>query len=111
MIKSMTAFGRARETVNGLDVTVELRSVNNRYLDCTVRLPRAFSFLEEKIKPYLQAKGIKRGKLEVAVTMDAVDTPEASVSLDEKYDCTSVSNYTLSTAAIQRDCLENRNIS
>lgn len=85
MIKSMTAFGRARETVNRLDVTVELRSVNNRYLDCTVRLPRTFSFLEEKIKPYLQAKGIKRGKLEVAVTMDAVDTPEASVSLDEKY--------------------------
>ena len=53
MMRSMTAFGRARQSVNGKDITVELRSVNSRYLDCSVKLPRAFSYLEEKIKPYL----------------------------------------------------------
>ena len=50
MIKSMTAFGRARSTVGGKDITVELRSVNSRYFDCTVRLPRTHTYLEEKIK-------------------------------------------------------------
>ena len=44
MVKSMTGYGRAVETVNGREFTVELRSVNNRYLDCAVRLPRALSF-------------------------------------------------------------------
>ena len=44
MIRSMTAFGRARATVGGKNITVELRSVNNRFFDCSVKLPRAFSF-------------------------------------------------------------------
>ena len=47
MIKSMTGYGRAVETVNGREYTVELRSVNNRYLDCSVRLPRMLSFAED----------------------------------------------------------------
>ena len=50
MIKSMTGYGRAVETVNGREFTVELRSVNNRYLDCSVRLPRMLSFAEEAVK-------------------------------------------------------------
>ena len=50
MIKSMTGYGRAVETVNGREFTVELRSVNNRYLDCSVKLPRSVSCAEEAVK-------------------------------------------------------------
>ena len=50
MVKSMTGYGRAVETVNGREYTVELRSVNNRYLDCTVKLPRTLSFAEDAVK-------------------------------------------------------------
>lgn len=85
MIKSMTAFGRARRTVGGKDIMVELKSVNNRFFDCSVRLPRAFSFLEEKIKPYLQSKGISRGKVDVFIGIDVIDTQDVSISIDEGY--------------------------
>ena len=84
-MKSMTAFGRARNTVGGKDVTVEIRSVNNRFFDCSVKLPRAFSFLEEKIKPYLQANGISRGKVDVFLSIDIVDSPDIRIVLDEGY--------------------------
>ena len=84
-MKSMTAFGRARSTVGGKDITVEIRSVNNRFFDCSVKLPRAFSFLEEKIKPYLQANGISRGKVDVFVSIDVVDSPDVRITLDEGY--------------------------
>ena len=85
MIKSMTAFGRARSTVGGKDITVEIRSVNNRFFDCSVKLPRAFSFLEEKIKPYLQGAGVTRGKVDVFVTIDVIDSPAAQIAVDEGY--------------------------
>ena len=70
MIKSMTAFGRAKQTVGGKDITVEIKSVNNRFFDCSVKLPRAFSFLEEKIKPHLQSRSISRGKVDVFISID-----------------------------------------
>ena len=85
MIKSMTAFGRARNTVGGKDITVEIRSVNNRFFDCSVKLPRAFSFLEEKIKPYLQSRSIARGKVDVFIGIDIVDTPDVAIAIDEGY--------------------------
>lgn len=85
MIRSMTAFGRARVTVGGKDITVELRSVNNRFFDCSVKLPRAFSFLEEKIKPHLLAASISRGKVDVFVSVDVVDSPQVQIALDEGY--------------------------
>ena len=85
MIKSMTAFGRARSTVGGKDITVEIRSVNNRFFDCSVKIPRAFSFLEEKIKPYLQASGVTRGKVDVFIGIDVVDSPAAEIAVDEGY--------------------------
>jgi len=85
MIRSMTAFGRARATVGGKDITVEIRSVNNRFFDCSVKLPRAFSFLEEKIKPYLQAASISRGKVDVFIGIDVVDSPDTQIVLDEGY--------------------------
>ena len=85
MIKSMTSFVRARNTVGGKDITVELKSVNNRFFDCSVKLPRAFSFLEEKIKPYLQSKSISRGKVDVYITINVIDTPDVSFDIDEGY--------------------------
>ena len=85
MIKSMTSFGRARATVGGKDITVEIRSVNNRFFDCSVKLPRAFSFLEEKIKPYLQSNGISRGKVDVFIGIDVIDTPDVQIGIDEGY--------------------------
>jgi uncharacterized protein (TIGR00255 family) len=78
----MTAFGRDRQSVCGKDVTVEIKSVNNRYFDCSVKLPRAYSYLEEKIKPYLQSRGISRGKVDVYISVDVVDTEEVNVTLD-----------------------------
>ena len=85
MIKSMTAFGRARRTVGGKDITVEIRSVNNRFFDCSVKLPRAFSFLEEKIKPHLQARSVSRGKVDVFIGIDVIDSPIPEISIDEGY--------------------------
>lgn len=85
MIKSMTAFGRAEATVGGKDITVEIKSVNNRFFDCSVKLPRTFSFLEEKVKPYLQSKSIARGKVDVFITVNVTDTPDTSITVDEGY--------------------------
>lgn len=70
-MRSMTAFGRKKETLSdGRCVTVEIRSVNNRYFDCSVRLPRAYAYLEEKIKPYLTTKGVTRGKVDFSLSVD-----------------------------------------
>ncbi|MBR2721401.1 MAG: YicC family protein [Clostridia bacterium] len=85
MVRSMTGFGRCRDTVDGLDVTVEVRSVNSRYLDCYVKIGRAYSYLEERIKPYLQKRGISRGKVEVGISIEKVASGTGELSLDEAY--------------------------
>ena len=82
MIKSMTGYGRARETVNKRDITVELRSVNNRYLDCTVKMPRMYIFAEDAIKALVQ-KTVSRGKVDVFVTIDSTEADEAVVTVNE----------------------------
>ncbi|MBR6742699.1 MAG: hypothetical protein IKM09_04560, partial [Clostridia bacterium] len=63
MIYSMTAFGRGVLRTETHDITVEVRSVNNRFLECTVKLPRIYSFLEERVKAYIASRGITRGKV------------------------------------------------
>ena len=85
MFRSMTAFGRARETVGGKDITAEIKSVNNRYFDCTVKISRLYSFLEDKIKQYLQSKGISRGKVEVFVSVDLLEQDGIEINLDTAY--------------------------
>lgn len=85
MIKSMTAFGRHAEVVNGKNIIAELKSVNNRYFDCSVKISRSYSFLEERIKPYLQAHGVSRGKVEVSITVEPMGSTEFSISLNEGY--------------------------
>ena len=85
MFRSMTAFGRARESVGGKDITAEIKSVNNRYFDCTVKISRLYSFLEDKIKQYLQTKGISRGKVEVFVSVDLLEQDGIEINLDTAY--------------------------
>ena len=82
MVKSMTGYGRAREMRNGRDITVEVRSVNNRYLDCTVKMPRAYIFAEDRMKARVQ-QAISRGKVDVFVTIDAIAADEAVVAVNE----------------------------
>ena len=81
MIKSMTGYGRARETLHGRDITVELRSVNNRYLDCTVKMPRMYIFAEDAIKAMVQ-KSVSRGKVDVFLTIDTTGADQAVVSVN-----------------------------
>jgi uncharacterized protein (TIGR00255 family) len=81
----MTGFGRCRETVNGLDITVEIKSVNSRFFDCNVKISRAYGYLEERVKPYLQGKGLSRGKVDVWISVDVLDSGEVSIALDEGY--------------------------
>ena len=80
MIKSMTGYGRARMTLHGRDITVEVRSVNNRYLDCAVKLPRAYIFAEEAMKGLVQ-KRVSRGKVDVLVTVAALGAEETVVAI------------------------------
>ncbi len=82
MVKSMTGYGRARETLNNRDITVEVRSVNNRYLDTTVKLPRAYIFTEDAIKQRVQ-KAVSRGKVDVFVSIDATAADETVVTVNE----------------------------
>ena len=85
MIKSMTSFGRARDTVGGKDITVEIKSVNSRYFDCNVKISRMYGFLEEKIKSYMQTNGLSRGKVEVYVGVDVIDSVGGEVLYDSAY--------------------------
>ena len=68
-MRSMTAFGRATVVGEGYELTVELRSVNNRYLDLNFRMPRAWTAQEERIKAALSAMGISRGKVDISVSL------------------------------------------
>ena len=80
----MTGYGRAVENVNGREFTVELRSVNNRYLDCSVRLPRMVSFAEDAVKQAVKAS-ISRGKVDVYISIRSEGGDEAQVSLNKAY--------------------------
>ena len=85
MARSMTAFGRAGEVVNGKEILVEIRSVNNRYLDTSVKISRAYGSLEERVKSYLQSKGISRGKVDVLISVNVLENKTAGVALDSAY--------------------------
>lgn len=82
MIHSMTGYGRAVQTRNGREITVELRSVNNRFLDCNVKLPRAFSYAEEGVKQTVK-QSVSRGKVDVFVSVNSTGQENVSVSLNK----------------------------
>ena len=81
MIKSMTGYGRAVETVNGREFTVELRSVNNRYLDCSVKMPRSVSFAEEAVKQAVK-QAVSRGKVDVFISVKSENSDDTKISLN-----------------------------
>ena len=81
LIKSMTGYGRAVETVNGREFTVELRSVNNRYLDCTVKMPRSVSFAEEAVKQAVKA-AVSRGKVDMFITIKSENGDDTKITLN-----------------------------
>lgn len=82
MIRSMTGFGRAQASVEGYNITVEIRSVNHRYFEFYAKIPRTYSFLEEKIKSTLST-GISRGKVECSVQIEATADESVVVSVNE----------------------------
>ena len=81
MIKSMTGFGRAQETIDGMNITVEMKSVNHRYFDFSSRVPRVYGFLEEKLKSYIQSY-VSRGKLECYVQIETLEIEDCVVSVN-----------------------------
>lgn len=81
MIKSMTGYGRGEMVLRGRPITVELRSVNNRYLDCTVKMPRIYVFAEDAVKRLVQ-KRISRGKVDVFVTIGPSERGDVSISIN-----------------------------
>ena len=79
MVLSMTGYGRARLTLHGRDITVEIKAVNHRYYEYSSRLPRAYSFLEDKLKKLVNGK-IARGKAELNLTIVNVEAPDTVIT-------------------------------
>ena len=85
MIRSMTAFGRAKRQGESKDITIEIKSVNSRFFDCNVKLPRAYIFLEERIKEHIKANAVGRAKVDVFVTVDNHTSGLGNVGIDSAY--------------------------
>ena len=81
MIHSMTGYGRAVKTLNGREITVEMRSVNNRFLDCSVKTPRAFSYAEDAVKQKIKEQ-VSRGKVDVFISVNALEGENVKISLN-----------------------------
>lgn len=84
MLKSMTGFGRATEHIGGLDVTVEIKSVNHRYFEFSCRVPRVYQFLEDKLKGLCQ-QSISRGKIELGVFIEDNSENSTVVEINRSY--------------------------
>ena len=83
LIKSMTGYGRGEAAFEGRTIVVEVRAVNNRYLDCTVKMPRAYIFAEDALKARVQAS-VARGKLDVFVNISGAGAEGVSVTVNEE---------------------------
>lgn len=93
MIKSMTGFGRSVKEIDGYIITVEIKSVNHRYFEFSSRIPRAYGFLEDKLKSFINSK-VSRGKVDCFVSIEALNTESAQV----------VVNHTLASAYVKALC-------
>ena len=82
MIHSMTGYGRAVQTLRGREITVEIRSVNNRFLDCSVKLPRLFGYAEEAVKQKVK-ESVSRGKVDVFINIRNTGEEEVSIGLNK----------------------------
>lgn len=83
MIKSMTGYGKHQELVSGYAITVELRSVNHRHLDCSLKLPRECLYLESALKSNIQSV-LHRGKVEVFVSVDSEEPHQDKVQVNHR---------------------------
>ena len=83
MVSSMTGFGKCTELLNGREITVEIKSVNHRYFEFSARVPRAYGFLEEKLKSFVQKK-VARGKIEIGVFIVNIETSDTKISANEE---------------------------
>lgn len=81
MIKSMTGYGGAKGASGKIEISVEIKSVNNRYLDCTCKLPRGYLALEDPLKTVVQ-KYILRGKVDVFITIDTTNSDDIAIKVN-----------------------------
>lgn len=81
MIRSMTGYGRSQQTLDGREILVEIKSVNHRYFEFSARVPRAYGYLEEKLKSFLQGK-VSRGKVEMSVTIYNIEGKDALIEVN-----------------------------
>ncbi len=82
MIKSMTGYGRSQQIIDGRDITVEIKSVNHRYFEFSARTPRAYGYLEEKMKTFLQSS-ISRGKVDVGITVFNIENKDSLIEVNK----------------------------
>lgn len=81
MIRSMTGYGRSQQTIDGMDITFEIKSVNHRYFEYSSRLPRAYGFLDDKIKSHVN-RTVSRGKVDVYLYIETTDAPGSTVTIN-----------------------------
>ena len=82
MVKSMTGFGRCETEINGRAITVEIKSVNHRYFEFSCRITRGYSFLEDKLKAFVNAR-VARGKIDMFVSVGAADDVPCEVAVNQ----------------------------
>ena len=82
MVKSMTGYGRHQELIDGMDITVEIKSVNHRYFDFSSRTPRTYGFLDEKLKSYVQSR-VSRGKIECYASVNNLEDDSVIVEVNK----------------------------
>lgn len=85
MVKSMTSYGRATSAENGKEITVEIKSVNSRYLDLSIKMSRLFGFLEDRVREHVQNRGISRGKVDLYIGVEVIEDTGVTLSLDQAY--------------------------
>ena len=83
MIKSMTGYGRGKLESDGREFIVEIKSINHRYNDTSIKMPRYLSFLEDKVRQYV-TKSISRGKIEVYISVNNISAESKNVVIDKE---------------------------
>lgn len=84
MVKSMTAFGRGRREYASKDITVEIKSVNSRFFDCNVKMPRIYLALEERIKSHIKQNAVARAKIDVYITVQNKTVADGAIAVDSE---------------------------
>ena len=82
MVRSMTGYGRAAGVSGNLELEIELKAVNNRYLDVSIRLPRRYLFVEDSLKKRV-GQAVLRGKVDVFVNVDSAEDPDVAIAVNE----------------------------